>query len=83
MTITVVRYNIVTSTEGNERSINKSTPSAVKEPSKYFLVYLPFHGNEAYHMMLQTKLQKDDRDVETYLVSDLDISATDEKVDIV
>ena len=34
-------------------------------------------------MMLQTKLQKDDRDVETYLVSDLDISATDEKVDIV
>ena len=29
------------------------------------------------------KLQKYDRDVETYLVSDLDISATDEKVDIV
>ena len=29
------------------------------------------------------KLQKYDRDVETYLVSDLNISATDEKVDIV
>ena len=81
MTITVVRYNIVTSTEGNERSII-STPSAVKEPSKYCLAYLTFHGNEAY-IILCYKLQKYDRDVETYLVSDLDISATDEKVDIV
>ena len=35
------------------------------------------------HFILCYKLQKDDRDVETYLVSDLDISATDEKVDIV
>ena len=35
------------------------------------------------HFILCHKLQKDDRDVETYLVSDLDISATDEKVDIV
>ena len=57
MTITVVRYNIVTSTEGNERSII-STPSSVKEPSKYFLVYLPFHGNEAYHIMLQLNFKR-------------------------
>ena len=35
------------------------------------------------HIILCYKLQKYDRDVETYLVSDLDISATDEKVDIV